>query len=106
MLVNGKAMEVLTILGEQKQDKALIELQFSPVHWIGTGKRKASIGTVPARLGWAAAGFSAVTVSIGSFEVSRCRDGRGDLPEGFEWAPDGISGCRIGEVGRIVQCGL
>jgi len=52
------------------------------------------------------AGCSAGAVSIGSFEVSRWRDGRGDLPMGFQSAPDVLCGYWIGEVGRIVRSGL
>jgi len=52
------------------------------------------------------AGSSAGTVSIGSFEVSRWRDGRGGLPMGFRWARDGLCGRWIGEAGRILRGGL
>jgi len=47
------------------------------------------------------AGCFAGAVSIGSFEVSRWRDGRGDLPMGFQSAPDGLCGYWIGEGRRI-----
>ena len=45
------------------------------------------------------AGFDAVlptgAVSIGPFEVSRRRDGRGDLPMGFQCVADGVLGMTI-----------
>jgi hypothetical protein len=51
------------------------------------------------------AGSSAGTVSIGAFEVSRWRDGRGDLPMGIQSAPAGLCGClhRGGWTNRAAQ---
>ena len=57
---------------------------------VSTGKRQIPIGTAPvveARIG---AVLPTGAVSIGPFEVSRRRDGRGDLLMGFQCVADGL----------------
>lgn len=52
------------------------------------------------------AGTSAGAVTIGSFEVSRWRDGYGDLPMEFQSAPDGLCGRWSGGVDESDCAGL